>query len=86
MTKSAQKNDAHKSLFQKIFKGRTVESLTFPAVLFVIQITILVLYYVFVDYGEPYDSTNHTGDHGNSVPYFYKNYSDIAIMMFVGKC
>jgi ammonium transporter Rh len=76
---------------RKIFEHRSVESYAFPIVLFVVQVVILVLFFVFVDYGTPYNNSASTfnnitasGDPQASVPYYYKNYSDIAVMMLIG--
>lgn len=72
------------TLLQRLRAWRTVESITFPILLFIVQVVCLVLFWVFVGYSTPYNAETKAGDHGASMPFYYKHYSDIAMMMFIG--
>ena len=77
MTQEANISQSKQGFVSEVLKGRSKESLVFPILLLGFQTIVVILFLVFVSYGNP-DIANA------NVPHYYKSYSDVAIMMFIG--
>jgi ammonium transporter Rh len=64
-------------------RNRSTEATVFPLVVFVFQVIVVILFLVFVGYGSV-DNEAQYGAKTTKMSYFYKSYSDVAVMMFVG--